>query len=355
MADIGTIDNKMSVSLGATTTLEYPAIALAFGYCTMRFKSSAPSSDSGNTHTITMGSYALKVTLDNNGEAEVSLLPFIRASMAQGGVLDLPLESNGGETSVDNAMRGVLTLVVSEATGNTTHTIDVHYIYGSNQLQEIPDKWLNLNTGDILGTWVTLDYYSDNDSHGIPTSDADWIQCNYNVNRAFPDQSSIQAEVAQYRGGSIINGVTDYHFIEDCRIEGVKAVKWLDKYGGMNIRKLTFAGESIKAAHAESYNRPHNDRNIINGEYYHGDDMWEALTPTTTYNLGDDGIPNELYGWLSGLVSSPVVELWSGNVDGAGKWIRCNIGDVGIERDPRKSTFSFSLSLIVPNDLIQQF
>lgn len=355
-ADIGTIANNMSVALGSYTTLEYPVIALAFGFCTLKFSSTNAAHDAGNVHTLTMGDYSVKVTLNKYGRAEVSLLPFIRAYMADDGTLALPLESDGTVSKVDNAMRGVFALEVSEANStDIEQTINIHYIYGTNQLQLIDDKWLNLNTGDILGTWVTLDYFADNDEHGVPTDDSVWVNCNYNINRAFPDQDQIQVMVTQYRGNTIVNGVFDYHFIEDCRVDGVRAVKWLDKYGGMNIRKLTFAGESIKAAHSDQYNRPHVDRNVSLYEYYHGDDMWETLTPTTTCDLGDDGIPMELFDWLSGLATSPVVELYNGAVDGSGKWVRCNIGDVSIERDPRKSTFSLSLSLIVPSDMVQQF
>lgn len=356
MADIGIINNNMSVNLGTYTTLDYPAIAIAFGYCTLKFSSTNSAHDGGNVHTLTMGDYSIKVTLDKYGKAEVSLLPFIRAYMAQSGVLDLPLESDGSLTAVDNVMRGVFSLDVSEAnTTDVEQTLTIHYIYGSNQLEVIANKYRSLNTGDYLGTWVTLDYFADNDSHGIPTDDGDWIACNYNINRAFPSQTFIQAMVTQYRGSSIVNGGVNYHFIEDCRIEGVKAVKWLDKYGGINIRKLTFAGENFGASHGDSYTRPHHDRNISNVDYYHGDDKWEELTPTTTYNLGDDGIPMELFDWLSGLAASPVVEMWTGKVDGAGKWVRCNIGNVSVERDPRKASFSLSLSLIVPTDIVQQF
>lgn len=356
MADIGTINNNMSVNLGTSTTLDYPAIAIAFGYCTLKFSSTDSAHDGGNVHTLTMGDYSIKVTLDQYGRAEVSLLPFIRAYMAQEAVQDLPLPTDGSANKVNNMMRGVFTLEISEAnTTDVEQTLTIHYIFGSNQLELKDSVTRNLNTGDILGTWVTLDYFTYNDAHGIPTQDDKWIACNCNINRLFPSQTFIQAMVTQYRGASIVNGVTNYNFIEDCRIEGVKAVKWLDKYGGINIRKLTFAGDSTKAAHTFPYNRPHNDRNVVNDEYYHGDDMWETLTPTTTYNLGDDGIPMELFDWLSGLASSPVVEMWTGKVDGAGKWVRCNIADATIDRDPRKATFNLSLSLIVPNDLVQQF
>lgn len=356
MANIGTITNKLSVALGTYTTLDYPAIAIAFGYCTLQFSSTNSAHDGGNVHTLTMGDYSIKVTLDQYGKAEVSLLPFIRADMAQGNVLNLPLATDGTHTSEDNVMRGAFNLAVSEANSSTTEeTITIHYIFGSNQLELKNNVYRSLNTGDILGTWVTLDYFAGNNAYGVPTDDDIWVACNYNINKAFPGQTAIQAQVTQYRGASIVNGVTNYHFIEDCRVVGVKAVKWLDKYGGINIRKLTFAGESMSAAHSDAYNRPHTDRNIANGDYYAGDDLWETLTPTTTYNLGDDSIPMELFDWLSSLATSPVVEMWSGDVKGAGKWIRCNIGDVTLERDPRRAIFSLSLTLIVPNDIIQQF
>lgn len=356
MADIGTINNNMSVNLGTSTTLDYPTIALAFGYCTLKFSSTNSAQDGGNVHTLTMGDYSIKVTLDNDGKAEVSLLPFIRTYMEQEAVQDLPLPTDGRANKVDNKMRGVFTLEVSGA--NSSHveqTLSIHYIYGSNQLDLKNSVTRNLNTGDTLGTWVTLDYYTYTDNNGIPTDEGRWKACNYNINRTHPAQTLIHVGVTQYQGALIVNNIIDYNFIEDCRVEGVKAVKWLDKYGGINIRKLTFAGESMTATHSDSYNRPHNDRNVVTNRYYYGDDMWETLTPITTYNLGDDGIPTELFDWLSGLASSPVVEIWTGKVDGAGEWVRCNIADVTIDRDPRKATFNFSLSLIVPQDKVQQF
>lgn len=356
MADV-TINNNLSVTLGTYSTLDYPAIAIAFGYCALRFSSTNSAHDAGNVHTLTMGDYSIKVTLDQYGKAEVSLLPFIRAYMASQNVQNLPLETDATNTSEDNAMRGVFNIAVSEANTSTTEeTIKIHFIYGTNQLERITDKYINYNTNDSLKTWQTFNEYSGNDAHGVPSDDDDWIACNVNINLTYPSAgATLQMAEAQYIGDKIVNGIVNYHLIEDCRANGVKAVKWLDKYGGINIRKLTFAGVTTKATHSDAYNRPHIDRNVANGNYYAGDDMWETLTPTTTYNLGDDSIPMELYDWLSGLVTSPVVEMWSGDVKGTGKWLRCNIGDVTIERDPRKATFSLSLSLIVPNDMIQQF
>lgn len=358
MADFGVINNKRTFSFTSTgghlVGGYLPSIALAFGFCKVVFD--GDSYVGGQSFRLTMGDYSIDVTLDTYGKGEVSLLPFIRVHIASQGVQNLPLKTDASLSVVTSAEHNYFTLEIKDLATGTTSNFVIYYIYGTNVLEYVTDKYINLNTGDVLGTWQTLEYYANNNANGTPVDADNWRDCNYNLNRHIADPSQpTQLAVTIYRGSSIVNTLVTYHFIEDCRVANMRAVKWLDSRGGVNIRKLTFAGENLGAVKSNAYNRPQTDLNISNGDYYCGDDKWETLQPARTITLGDDSIPNELYDWLKELVTSPVVELWSGAVNGAGKWLRCNLGDVTLERDPRKNTFSLTLSLAVPAYAVQQF
>lgn len=358
MADIGILDNERSIDFTSTgghlISVFVPVVALAFGWCKVVFDGDVYAA--GNTFRLTSGDNSIDVTLDDYGNGEASLYPFIRAYMAQQKAQDLPLETDALEEVMDSAEHNYFTLAIKDMATGTEQSVVIYFIYGTNVLQAASDKYINFNTGDTLGTWQTLEYFADNDQYGVPTDADAWRECNYNLNIHLDTPSDVeQLEVTTYRGDKIVNGVVNYHLIPDCRIKNVRAVKWLDSRGGINIRKLTFAGENHSSVRTDSYQRPHTDLNIPNGDYYHGDDKWENIVPATTINLGDDAIPMELFDWLKELVTSPVVEYWDGEVNGAGKWLRCNVTDTTIERDPRKNTFSLSLSLALPSYAVQQF
>lgn len=359
MAAIGVLPNEKSTTItssgGNVITIDYPVIAIAYGYCTIKFSSSVLLAGA-KLNVALSSNHSIDVTLDSTGRAQFSLLPFIRVNMETDGVQSLPLESTGNNTKEINVMRGAFSLDITDYATNNTTSITVYYIFGNNCLLYDTDKYINFNTGDTLGTWTTLDFFAGNDADGVPTDVDVWCECNFNLNRYLNDPQDVeQFEVSFYRGGDIVNAVVDYHLIEDCRVDGVRAVKWLDSSGGINIRKLTATTEQHSAAASSSYQRPHTDLNIANSGYYHGDDKWELMTPTTTITLGDDAIPMCLYDWLKELATSPVVELWSGAVNGAGKWLRCNLVNTSIERDTRKATFSLTVQLQVPTYKGQEF
>lgn len=358
MADIGVLNNTRTIDItsvgGHLVSVEIPVVALAFGWSKVVFDGDAYTA--GNTFRLTMGNDSIDVVLDGLGKGETSLLPFIRAYMAQQKAQDLPLETDALEEVMDSAEHNYFTLTIKDLAADTTTNVVIYFIYGTNVLQSRTDKYINFNTGDSLGTWQTLEYFEDNDQYGVPTDADAWRECNYNLNIHLDSPSDVeQLEVSVYRGDKIVNESVNYHLIPDCRVTNVRAVKWLDRFGGINIRKLTLAEEDTTSVRSNSYQRPHSDLNIADGDYYHGDDKWESIEAVTTINLGDDAIPMELYEWLKELATSPVVEYWDGKVNGDGKWVRCNVSGSSFKRDTRKSTFSLTLTLTLPSYAVQQF
>ena len=127
-------------------------------------------------------------------------------------------------------------------------------------------------------------------------------------------------------------------------------VKWLDARGGINSRLLTFAGESEGGATGSTYNRFHwtKAKNTSGDGYWCGTDKWSQRTATKQITLGDDNIPQEQFSWLASLVQSSCIEVYAESSAGAKVWQRCNIVDSAIERDPRKTTFSLTITLEMP-------
>lgn len=358
MASIGVLPNKKTTAIvtgGGVIGVTYPVIALAFGWCNVNLNGG--SGLAGRRVRFAVNSYAVEATLDADGKADVSLRPFMRAAMNDVGALDDPLETNSLSEAVYNKMRGVFNLDITDVVSETEVTVAIYYIYGNNVLEYNTHRYINYNTGDILGTWTTLDYFADNAADGTPDDPDAFAECNFNLNIHLDNPGSVvPLEVSVYRGEDIVNTVISYHLIEDCRTRGVRAVRWLDSRGGINVRKLTLTTEAHGADVGDSYERPHLTRNVVAAnDYSHGDDRWAAMAAATTVTLGDDAIPAELYEWLRELVTSPCVDMWSGEVDGAGKWLRCNVAESGIERDTRKGVFSLTLKLAVPTYQVQDF
>lgn len=354
MANPGTLNNYKRDDItsvgGNALAFQYPVVALAYGWCALLFDGAAVLA--GNKVKITMDgtTTSLTVTLNRYGRANVSLLPFIREHMASRNVQNLPLESDSTVGPLTSSVRSSFSLVILDEASTNSKTITIYYIYGNNVLEAVTDRYISLNTGDNVGSWQSLDLFGNSEDDGTPS--AAWNDCNYNLTLfTFPQPYPI----AIYKGGEIVNALVTYHYIEDCRVRGVRAVKWLDSTGGINVRKLTIATEQHGASVTDTYTRPHEDRNVLNGNYYHGDDRWQSLEPVTTLTLGDDSIPMSLYPWLKELVTSPVVELYSGEVDGSGVWVRCNIADSTIEKDYKKNVFTLTINLQVPTYMAQDF
>ena len=119
--------------------------------------------------------------------------------------------------------------------------------------------------------------------------------------------------------------------------------------GNINTRKFVVGGRSHGASTGSTWQRYHTYKEIVDG-YDRGRDEWAEMTAAETLTVGDDSIPMTHYNWLKSLASTACADVF---VDGA--WTRCNINGATIECDPRKATFSVSLTLAMPTDDVQQF
>jgi hypothetical protein len=135
-------------------------------------------------------------------------------------------------------------------------------------------------------------------------------------------------------------------------------VKWLDGQGGINVRRFTFAGESEGGVTDSSYTRHHwtREKLEVGDNYWCGLDKWTQRTATKQITLGDDNIEQDQFSWVASLVQSSCVEVWAETSKGEYLWQRCNVADSSVERDPRKSVFSVTLTLeLAPIYNPQQF
>ncbi len=341
-----TISNEKNVALG-TATIKVPLIALATSWAVLEISNAT----AGSSYSVTCNGFTIKITIDTNGKAKMSLYPFI--SNAVSSSLDNPLPTNGASTTALNKWRGVLSLSVTDGTATTA--VDVPYIYGSANPTELEkDRYLDLIANGTLGTWASLDLASWYNTSGVITSPQDWLNCNFNLNSYISPQPSndttITRAVAMFCGGNIVLDDQTLHLHYDCRVNNMVRVKWLDAKGYINTRQFTFASDSRGGATSASYNRPQWSR-AKDGDYWRGADKWSQRTATRKITIGDDGIDAERFSWLVSLVQSSCVEVWLNGV-----WQRCNIADSELSHDPRKYSFSVTLTLeLAPTYELQQF
>ena len=342
------IPNIFSTTLNGGIVASSPMIAIAYSNATLTL--SGTSSKAGANVTAECNGRSITVTLDSSGNAAFSLLPFIRAAVEASGALDNPLYCASGATSQTNKMRGLLEIDINED-GEDASTHRVFYIFGNFTPQGsfVSDVWLDYDANGE--TWASIDSASNYDLYGYPVTPANsWFDVNKIAATAPSGDFRMVIPVAWYYGTANVEfrNVT-FHFRYDCRADNVVKVRWLDTNGGINMRKFTVAGRSFGASTDNSWQRPHLAKSIVNG-YYHGRDEWASITASETLTIGDDGIPAAQYGWLKTLASSAAVEAYIGGV-----WVRCGVGDFSAECDPRKSTFSMTLALVLPTDEVQQF
>ena len=337
-------NNYTTTTLANGVVLTAPIIANA-SYCVLQF--AGTTTNAGEVRHIKVGTNSITLTLDANGKGVVSLMPFMRADMETRSVLDHPM----GNTN--NKWRGVLDLVVSEPNSESgEERLLIYYIFGDCPPRDdmVSEVWRTYNTATGDYNVLELDWADHYSSAGVPNS-LDSFRSNLNDPALWvtpPSEANNTVNVAaQEVDSNIITRVNSgnnkiYHFDIDCRADGVVQLRWIDSGGNENTRKFTKGVETQSGAAGDSYTRPH-DYRVINSHYYAGRDEWANITPTRTLNVGDDAIPIEQFDWLRGLVTSQAVEMLEDNV-----WVRCNLGDASVERDPKKGVFAFSIQLILP-------
>lgn len=325
-----------------------PLVALAYSYAVLSFEGN--STHAGEKITVGCGDNSITLTLDSEGRAKLSLLPFIRSRVLGALVLDNPLYCESGADFQQNNFRGFLDVVITEA-NQTPVTMRIDFIFGNYapKGEMVTDLYFDYDANGE--TWCNVDAASHYNANGVPTDFEDnWC----NINEIVEDEPSgdfvLPIDVAWYYGGDdIVFSTVNYHFRYDCRVNDVLKVRWLDTNGNINVRKFAISGRSHGASVEGTWQRPHATKEIVLG-YDRGKDEWANMTANETINIGDDCIPMTHYNWVKTLASSAVVEVMLGGV-----WTRVNVGDATVECDPRKAQFSVSLTLVVPADDVQQF
>lgn len=340
--------NTQSQILGSGVVATAPLVALAYSFAVLEFDGN--STHAGDKIAVTCNGNTINVTLNADGHAEVSLLPFIRTMALDSLVLDNPLYCDSGAIFQQNNFRGYIDVTITE-TGRTPITMRVNYIFGnySPRGEEVTDLYFDyFPEGE---TWCNVDAASHYDANGVPVEFEDnWCNVNEIVDAEPTGDFALPIEVAWYYGiDDIVFKVVNYHFHYDCRVDDILKVRWLDNNGNINVRKFGVSGRSHGATIGNTWQRPHTHKEISLG-YDRGKDEWGAMTANETITIGDDCIPTTHYDWVRALASSAVVEVFI-----KGTWTRCNLGDVTIECDPRKATFNASFSLVLPTDNVQEF
>ena len=340
--------NSQSQILPDGVVASAPLVALAYSYAVLEFEGN--STHSGNDITVECGNNSIVVTLDTNGKASLSLLPFIREAVLVAGTLDNPLYCDNTAEVQDNGFRGYIDVSMTEE-GQNAMSMRVYYIYGNYapKGQMVTDLYFDYDASGE--TWVNVDDAANYTAAGVPQSfEGNWCDINKIVESEPTGDFVMPLLVAWYYGKDDIQFANiNYHFRYDCREGNVLKVRWLDTDGNINTRKFTIAAHSHGVASSGSWQRLHNVKEIVDG-YYYGKDEWNELTASESITIGDDGIPVTHYNWLKTLGSSACVEALIGGV-----WTRVNLGDATIECDPRKSVFTATITLVLPTDDVQQF
>lgn len=340
--------NVQTQTLADGVIASAPLVALAYSYAILDFEGNAAHAN--ESISVECNGYGIDITLDGDGKASLSLLPFIRMAVLGAVILDNPLYCETGADFQQNNYRGYIDVSITEANALPI-TMRVHYIFGNYvpKGEEVTDLYFDyLPDGE---TWVNVDAASHYDLNGVPVEFEDnWCNINEIVEEEPDGDFVLPLEVAWFYGGDDIRFNTiNYHFHYDCRVANIVKVRWLDTNGNINIRKFTSGGRSHGGAAGDSWMRPHTMKDISLG-YDRGKDQWANITANETITLGDDAIPMTHFDWLKTLTSSAAVEVFKGNA-----WTRANFGEASVECDPRKQTFSMSLTLILPTDDVQQF
>lgn len=329
---MATYTNNSTLTLASGTKITFPNIAVG-SYNVISFEGT--SANAGEVRYVTVGSDTIKLTLDADGNAWLSLMPFMRADAQANNVQDKPC--------ANNYWRGLLSVEISSHTSTTTEeSLSVYYILGDCPPRKTPltDVWITYNSDG--NNMITRDWTS-NYSSGVPTSLAAF-RSNWNTISTPPTADTVNTyDVVQVCADMIFTGNVNYHITYDKRTVDVVLLRWVDGNGNIGTRKFTIGGEQYGGAISDTYQRPHNERVIVSNSYYYGNDEWSNVTPQRTITLGDDNIPMGQWDWICSLATSQSVEMYEDGV-----WKRVNITANSVERDPRKSSFSVSLTISVP-------
>ena len=340
--------NNQSQILGSGVVATAPLVALAYSYAVLEFEGN--STHAGNNIAAACNGHTITITLNTDGEASLSLVPFIREAVTLNNTLDNPLYCDSSATTQDNGFRGYIDVTITE-TSQTPMTMRIYYIFGNYapKGEMVTDLYFDYDPDGE--TWCNVDDVVNYNASGVPTNfEENWCDINKIV-ESVPDGDFVMPlMVAWYYGKDNIQfSNINYHFRYDCRVNNMLKVRWLDQNGNINVRKFVKAGRANGVASSNSWVRPHSFKEIVD-DYYFGKDEWFNLTASESVTIGDDNIPMTHYDWLKTLGASACVEAL---LDGV--WTRVNLGDAKIECDPRKATFSVTLTLSLPTDDVQQF
>ena len=344
------VDNIQGRIMDNGVKVRLPLVAVAYSWSMLTFESD--ERHAGEVHHVSCNGKSVQVTLDGNGHGEVSLLPFIRDAVQASGAQDAPLAFDMETLRSTNPMRGQMAIAISQPNSTDTEQIyNVYFVFGDYGVTRPTDIYIDYM--DDLATFVGIDNAVDSNATTMLPLDARSFTNNwYNLNKLDiqPMGDVILSYTAMWFGAKIVRASMRYHLRYDCRRHNVYKVRWLDQYGNVTVRQFTVGGESRSGAIQDAYQRPHGTAKTVNGDYWHGKDEWAEVAPARTMTFGDDAIPIAFYEWVSGLASSPCVDVY---MDGL--WQRCNIGGFSIDRDPRKATFDVSFTLAMPTHDVQQF
>lgn len=340
--------NTQSQILPDAAVATAPLVALAYSYAVLEFEGN--STHAGNKIAVACNGHTITITLNTDGEASLSLVPFIREDVVLNNTLDNPLYCDSSATTQSNGYRGHIDVTITEE-NQTPTTMRIYYIFGNYapKGELVTDLYFDYDPDGE--TWVNLDDVANYSNTGVPnTFEENWCDINKIVESEPSGDFVMPLLIAWYYGKDDIQFNTiNYHFRYDCRVDNMLKVRWLDTNGNINTRKFVKAGRANGVSSSGSWVRPHNYKEIVDG-YNFGKDEWQNLTASESVTIGDDNIPMTHYDWVKTLGSSACVAAF---VDGA--WTRVNLGDAKLEADPRKATFTATFTLVLPTDDVQQF
>ena len=259
-------------------------VALAYSWAVLQFRGS--SSNNGQTIAVTCNGNTINITLDHHGNADVSLVPFIRKALQSASVQNEPLSSPHNVAYGANKYRGSLSVSI---VGASSITMVIYYIFGNYapKGEMVIDLYFDYDANGE--TWVNVDDVTNYTASGVPNGfEGNWCDINKIVESEPSGDFVMPLLVAWYYGKDDIQFNTiNYHFRYDCRVDNMLKVRWLDTNGNINVRKFVKAGRANGVASSGSWTRPHNFKEIVDG-YNFGKDEWQNLTASESITIGDD-------------------------------------------------------------------
>ena len=149
--------NSQSQILLSGVVASAPLVALAYSYAVLPFEGNA--SHSGNKITVECGDNSITITLDRYGQAELSLVPFIRADIEAHNILDNPLYCDDSAETQDNGFRGYIDVSITED-GREPVAMRIYYIFGNHAPtgEQVTDLYFDYDANVVRGvdTMLTL-------------------------------------------------------------------------------------------------------------------------------------------------------------------------------------------------------